>query len=209
MKKQQFRDVDFLFFFNFYSYFILLCNTVLVLPYIDMWIFYLVLLSDWPVDLDLDSGTHLSSTLGAILSSVIQRQVMQPWAMFLTQKNLALISEVCLLLLLNMLNWKKQAGIKITGRNINNLRYADDTTLMGESEEQLKSLLKKVRGEWKTWLKTTFKKRRSWHLFPSFHGKEMGKQWKQWETLFLGGPQSLQMLTAVMKLKDAYSLGLP
>ena len=67
-----------------------------------MWIFYLVLLSDWPVDLDLHSGTHLSATLGSVLSSVIQRQVMQPLAMFLTQKNLALISEVCLLLLLNI-----------------------------------------------------------------------------------------------------------
>ena len=47
-----------------------------------------------------------------------------------------------------------QAGIKIAGRNINNLRYADDTTLMAESEEELKSLLRKVKGEWKTWLKT-------------------------------------------------------
>ena len=46
-----------------------------------------------------------------------------------------------------------QAGIKIAGRNINNLRYADDTTLMADSEEELKSLLMKVRGEWKTWLK--------------------------------------------------------
>ena len=47
-----------------------------------------------------------------------------------------------------------QAGIKISGRNINNLRYADDTTLMAESEEKLKSLLKKVKEEWKSWLKT-------------------------------------------------------
>ena len=46
-----------------------------------------------------------------------------------------------------------QAGIKISGRNINNLRYADDTTLMAESEEELKSLLMKVRGEWQSWLK--------------------------------------------------------
>ena len=46
-----------------------------------------------------------------------------------------------------------QAGIKITRRNINNLRYADDTTLMAESEEELKNLLIKVRGEWKSWLK--------------------------------------------------------
>ena len=47
-----------------------------------------------------------------------------------------------------------QAGIKIAGRNINNLRYADDTTLMVESEEQLKSFLMKVKGEWKSWLKS-------------------------------------------------------
>ena len=47
-----------------------------------------------------------------------------------------------------------QAGIKIAGRNINNLRYADDTTLMAESEEELKSLLMKVKGKWKSWLKT-------------------------------------------------------
>ena len=46
-----------------------------------------------------------------------------------------------------------QAGIKIAGRNINNLRYADDTTLMAESEEELNSLLMKVKGEWKSWLK--------------------------------------------------------
>ena len=46
-----------------------------------------------------------------------------------------------------------QAEIKISGRNINNLRYADDTTLMAESEEELKSLLMKVRGEWKSWLR--------------------------------------------------------
>ena len=62
-----------------------------------------------------------------------------------------------------------QAGIKIAGRNINNLRYADDTTLMAESEE-LKSLLVQVESE-KKWLKTTFKKPRSWHLVPSHHGK--------------------------------------
>ena len=53
-----------------------------------------------------------------------------------------------------MLDWKKQkAGIKIAGRNINNLRYADDTTLMAESEEELKSLLMKVKEERKSWLK--------------------------------------------------------
>ena len=66
-----------------------------------------------------------------------------------------------------------QAGIKIAGRNINNLRYTDDTTLMAESEEELKSLLMKVKEESeKSWIKnSTFKKRRSWHLVPSLHGK--------------------------------------
>ena len=66
-----------------------------------------------------------------------------------------------------------QAGIKIAGRNINNLRYADDTTLMAESKEELKSLLMKVKEESeKVGLKlSTFRKRRSWHLVPSLHGK--------------------------------------
>ena len=65
-----------------------------------------------------------------------------------------------------------QAGIKIAGRNINNLRYADDTTLMAESEEELKSLLMKVKVESENvGLKLTFRKRRSWHLVPSLHGK--------------------------------------
>ena len=65
-----------------------------------------------------------------------------------------------------------QAGIKIAGRNINNLRYADDTTLMAESEEELKSLLRKVKEESeKVGFKLTFKKLRSWHLVPSLHGK--------------------------------------
>ena len=66
-----------------------------------------------------------------------------------------------------------QAGIKIVERNINNLRYADDTTLMADSEEELKSLLMKVKEESeKTWLESsTLRKRRSWHLVPSLHGK--------------------------------------
>ena len=63
-----------------------------------------------------------------------------------------------------------QAGIKITGRNINNLRYADDTTLMAESEEELKSLLMKVKEESEK-LKLNIQKKRSWHLVPSLHGK--------------------------------------
>ena len=61
-----------------------------------------------------------------------------------------------------------QAGIKISRRNINNLRYADDTTLMAESEEELKGLLMKVKVESE---KVGFRKRRSWHPVPSLHGK--------------------------------------
>ena len=65
-----------------------------------------------------------------------------------------------------------QAGIKIAGRNISNLRYADDTTLMAESEEELKSLLMKAKVESeKVALSSTFRKQRSWHLFPYLHGK--------------------------------------
>ena len=65
-----------------------------------------------------------------------------------------------------------QAGIKIAGRNINHLRYADDTTLMAESEEELKSLLMKVKEKSENvGLNSTFRKRRSWHLVPSLHGQ--------------------------------------
>ena len=62
-----------------------------------------------------------------------------------------------------------QAGFKTAGRNINNLRYADDTTLMAESEEELKSLLMKVKEESEK--VSIFRKLRSWHLVPSLHGK--------------------------------------
>ena len=65
-----------------------------------------------------------------------------------------------------------QAGFKIAKRNINNLRYADDTTLMAESEEELKRLLMKVKEESeKVGLKLNIRKLRSWHLVPSLHGK--------------------------------------
>ena len=65
-----------------------------------------------------------------------------------------------------------QAGIKIARRNINNLRYPDDTTLMAKSEEELKSLLMKMKEESeKVGLSPTFRRRRSWHLVPSLHGK--------------------------------------
>ena len=100
-----------------------------------------------------------------------------------------------------------QTGIKIARRNISNLRYADDTSLMSESKKVLKSLLMKVKVESeKVGLKLNIQKLRSWHPVPSLHGKYMGKLWKQWQTLFWGAPKSLQMVTVPMKLKDAYSL---
>ena len=73
-----------------------------------------------------------------------------------------------------------RAGIKTAGRNINKLRKAGDTTLMAESEEELKSLLMKVKEESeKAGLKLNIQKIRSWHLVPSLHVKWMGRQWKQ------------------------------
>ena len=67
---------------------------------------------------------------------------------------------------------ESQGGIKVAGRNINNLRYSDDTTLMAENEEELKSLLMKVKEQSeKVGLSSTFRKLRSWHPVPSLHGK--------------------------------------
>ena len=80
-----------------------------------------------------------------------------------------------------------QAGIKIAGRNINNLRYADDTTLMAESKEELKSLLMKVKEESeKVGLKLNIQKSKIMASGSIIHGKYMGKQWKQWLTLHFG-----------------------
>ena len=91
---------------------------------------------------------------------------------------------------------KAQAGIKIAGSNIINLRYADDTTLMAESKEELKSLLMKVKGESeKVGLKLNIQKTKIMASVPSPHAKQMGKQWKQCQTLFFWAPKSLQMVT--------------
>ena len=99
-----------------------------------------------------------------------------------------------------------QTGVKIARRIISNLRYADDTTLMAESEE-LKSLLMKVKEESeKVDLKLNIQKTKIMASGPITSWEIDGKQWKQWLTLFWGAPKSLQMVTAVMKLKDAYSL---
>ena len=97
-----------------------------------------------------------------------------------------------------------QAGMKIARRNINNLRYADDTILTAESEE-LKSLLMKVKEESeKDGLKLNIQKTKIMASGPIM-GNRWGK-WKQWQTLFFRAPKSLQMVTAAMKLKDACSL---
>ena len=101
-----------------------------------------------------------------------------------------------------------QAGIKIAGRNINNLRYADDTTLTAESEEELKSLLMKVKEESeKVGLKLNIQKTKimasgpitSWQIHEPCIG-EMGKQWKQWLTLLFWAPKSPQMVIVAMKV---------
>ena len=101
-----------------------------------------------------------------------------------------------------------QAEIKIAGRNINNLRYADDTTLMPESEEELKTLLMKVKDKSENvGLKLNIQKTKIMASSPITSWEIDGKQWKQWLTLFFQAPKSLQMVTAAMKLKDTtYSL---
>ena len=92
-----------------------------------------------------------------------------------------------------------QAGIMIARRNINNLRYADDTTLMAESEEELKSLLMKVKKESeKIGLKLNIQKTKIMAYSPITSWQIDGEEWKQWLTLFLGAPKSLQMVTAAM-----------
>ena len=100
-----------------------------------------------------------------------------------------------------------QAGIKIAERNINNLRYADDTTLMAESEEELKSLLMKVKEESeKVSLKLNIQKTKIMASGPITSRQIDGKQWKQWQTLFSWAQKSLWVVTATMKLKDTCSL---
>ena len=99
-----------------------------------------------------------------------------------------------------------QAGIKIAGRNINNLRYTDDTTLMAESEEELKSLLMKVKEESeKVGLKLNIQKTKIVATGPITSWEIDGAR-VETETLFFWAPKPLQMVTAAMKLKDAYSL---
>ena len=100
-----------------------------------------------------------------------------------------------------------QVGIKIPGRNINNLRYADDTTLMAESKEELKSLLMKVKEESeKIGLQLNIQKTKIMASGPITWWQIDGDKWKQWQTLFSWSAKSLQMVIAAMKLKDIYFL---
>ena len=99
-----------------------------------------------------------------------------------------------------------QAGIKIAQRNINNLRYADDTTLMAKSKDELKSLLMKVKERERVGLKLNIQKTKIMASGPitpwQIDGEEMETEMK---TLFSWAPKSLQMVTAAMKLKDSCS----
>ena len=99
-----------------------------------------------------------------------------------------------------------QAGIKIAGRNINNLRYADDTILMAESKEELKSLLMKVKEETeKSGLKLNIQKTKIMASGPIISWQIDAKTRERVRDFILGAPKSLQMVTAAMKLKDTCS----
>ena len=100
-----------------------------------------------------------------------------------------------------------QAGIKISGRNINNHKYADDTVLMTESEKGLTSLLIKVKEESeKPGLKLSTQKTKIMASGPIASWQLEGEEWKQWQVLFSCAPKSLRTVTAAMKLKEACSL---
>ena len=102
---------------------------------------------------------------------------------------------------------KPQSGIKIAWRNISNLRYSDDTTLMAESEEELKSLLRKVKEEFeKVGLKLNIQKTKIMASGPITSWKIDGETVGKVSDFIFWSPKSLQMVTAAMKLKDAYSL---
>ena len=102
---------------------------------------------------------------------------------------------------------ESQAGIKIAGRNINNLRYADDTTLMAESKEELKSLLMKVKEEsQKGGLKLNIQKTKIMASSPITSRQIDGETMETVTDFIFGAPKSLQMVTTVMKLKDTCSL---
>ena len=98
-----------------------------------------------------------------------------------------------------------QAGIKIAGRSINNLRYADDTTFMAESEEWISLLMKVKEDNEKVGLKFNVQKTKIMASSPITSWQIDGKQWELWQTLFSCAPKSLQTMTAAMNLKDICS----
>ena len=103
--------------------------------------------------------------------------------------------------------YETQAGIKVVGRNINNLRYADDTTLRAENEEELKSLLTKVKEESeKNGLKLNIQKTKIMASHPIISWQIDGETIETVKDFILGAPKSLQMVTVAMKLKDVCSL---
>ena len=105
------------------------------------------------------------------------------------------------------LDWKKHSWNKTAGRNINNLRYADDTTLMAESEEELKSLLMKVKEEKeKVGLKLNIQKTKIMTSGPITSWQIVGETMETVADFIFGAPKSLQMVIAAMKLKDTCSL---
>ena len=100
-----------------------------------------------------------------------------------------------------------QAGIKIAGRNTNNLRYADDTTLMAESEEELKSSLMKLKEESEKFgLKLNIRKTKIMASSPTISWQIDGEKVETVADLIFSAPKSLQMVIAAMKLNDTYSL---
>ena len=106
-----------------------------------------------------------------------------------------------------MLDWRNKAGIKIARKNINHLRYADNTTLMAESEEELKSLLMKVKVESeRVGLKLNIQKTNIMASGPIASWGIDGETVETVSDFIFWAPKSLQMVTAAMKLKDAYSL---
>ena len=106
-----------------------------------------------------------------------------------------------------MLDWRNKAGIKIARKNINNLRYADNTTLMAESEEELKSLLMKVKVESeRVGLKLNIQKTNIMASGPIASWGIDGETVETVSDFIFWAPKSLQMVTAAMKLKDTYSL---
>ena len=138
-----------------------------------------------------------------ILSATTNNGLVQNWQRSVTRLYVVTLPQY---IMWNTGLDESQAGIKTARRNIKNLRYADDTTLMPESEDLKNSWCGRKRRVKKLALNSTFKNLQSWHPVPSLHGKYMRKKWKQRQIFFSWAPKSLQTVTAAMKFKDACSL---